>query len=105
MTTAAGSRPPRRTSPTQSTSPSDAGSWREVGLHFHEIDAEEAERLGMGGLLAVGRAGSSPPRLLVLEHRGSRSPPRCGETAARSCSSGKAVTFDTGGVSLKPTAP
>ncbi|MFW5682139.1 MAG: leucyl aminopeptidase family protein [Phycisphaeraceae bacterium] len=77
---------------------------RKVGLHFHEIDAEEAERLGMGGLLAVGRAGSSPPRLLVLEHRGT-APRRAAMTSREPVLLvGKAVTFDTGGVSLKPTA-
>ena len=77
---------------------------RKVGLHFHEIDAAEAERLGMGGLLAVGRAGSSPPRLLVLEHRGTGSRRAAMTNREPVLLVGKAVTFDTGGVSLKPTA-
>ena len=77
---------------------------KKVGLHFHEIDAEEAERLGMGGLLAVGRAGSSPPRLLVLEHRGSGSRRAAMKSREPVLLVGKAVTFDTGGVSLKPTS-
>ena len=77
---------------------------RRVGLHFHEIDVEEAERLGMGGLLAVGRAGSSPPRLLVLEHRGAGSDRAAMTRRKPVLLAGKAVTFDTGGVSLKPTS-
>ena len=70
----------------------------EVGLKFSEVDHDEAKRLNMGGLLAVGRAGSAPPRVLVLEHPGT------GRRGKPLLLVGKAVTFDTGGVSLKPTA-
>ena len=76
---------------------------REVGLTYREVDADEAARLGMGGLLAVGRGGSAPPRLIVLEHRGASR--RTAITRSEPVLLvGKAVTFDTGGVSLKPTS-
>ncbi|MFA9478802.1 M17 family metallopeptidase [Phycisphaerales bacterium AB-hyl4] len=83
---------------------------REVGLRCTVIDAKKAEKLGMGGISAVGRAGSTPPALIALEWPGrSRSTSRSKnkkKTSQRMPSHpvmlvGKAVTFDTGGYSLK----
>lgn len=71
---------------------------RERGLKCSVIDAKRAQQLGMGGLVAVGRAGSTPPALICLEYRPTRS------TAAPVMLVGKAVTFDTGGYSIKPSA-
>jgi leucyl aminopeptidase len=77
---------------------------RKVGLKMRVIDAAKARALGMGGLVAVGAAGSTPPCLIALEW--SPSSPRRGKgrSAAPILLVGKAVTFDTGGYSLKPTA-
>jgi leucyl aminopeptidase len=58
-------------------------------------DEKEAERAGMGGLLAVGGGSANPPRMIVLRHQGS---PDAKETLGLV---GKGVTFDTGGISLK----
>jgi leucyl aminopeptidase len=68
---------------------------REVGLSCRVMDEKQLARLGMGGILAVG-AGSiaTPPRMIVLEHRR-----RTGKTLLVI---GKAITFDTGGISIKP---
>jgi leucyl aminopeptidase len=55
-------------------------------------------RDGFGGILAVGQGSSHPPRLIVLEYRGG--PKREAPVALV----GKAITFDTGGISLKPGA-
>ncbi len=86
----------------------------QVGLRCRVIDARQAARLHMGGLLAVGAAGSSPPALIILEWDGAdaprgrssqrRSAPRRGapDSAAPLLLVGKAVTFDTGGYSIKP---
>jgi leucyl aminopeptidase len=52
----------------------------------------------MEGLLAVGRAGSTPPALICLEYRSARSKNKPVLLV------GKAVTFDTGGISIKPSA-
>ena len=68
---------------------------RRVGLRCTVIDVHKAGRLKMGGLLAVGRAGSTPPALICLEHR----PPRARSQPVLLV--GKAVTFDTGGYSIK----
>jgi leucyl aminopeptidase len=55
-------------------------------------------RDGFGGILAVGRGSAKPPRFIVLEyHGGAKKTPPVALV-------GKAVTFDTGGISIKPGA-
>jgi len=66
-----------------------------AGLGIDVIDADRAARLGMGGLLAVGASGSRPPALVALEH------PGADPAAAPTLVVGKAITFDTGGYSIK----
>ena len=55
-------------------------------------------RDGFGGILAVGQGSVNPPRLIVLEYRGGA------KREAPIALVGKAVTFDTGGISIKPGA-
>jgi leucyl aminopeptidase len=55
-------------------------------------------RDGFGGILAVGRGSVNPPRLIVLEYRGG------GKREIPIALVGKAVTFDTGGISIKSGA-
>jgi len=57
----------------------------------------ELEAKGMGGLLAVSQGGPQEPKLIVLRYAGGGSGPTLGLV-------GKGVTFDTGGISLKPGA-
>ncbi|HZO06963.1 MAG TPA: leucyl aminopeptidase [Solirubrobacterales bacterium] len=57
----------------------------------------ELEEKGMGGLLAVSQGGPVEPRMIVLRYAGGGSGPTLGLV-------GKGVTFDTGGISLKPGA-
>jgi leucyl aminopeptidase len=66
-----------------------------VGLTCRLIDRDAAQELNMGGLLAVGQAGSTPPVLIVLEWPGADA------NADPLLLVGKAITFDTGGYSLK----
>jgi len=68
------------------------------GLGSELIDDEQARELGMRALLAVGEGSAVGPRLVVLEHRpdGAEGPP--------TVLVGKGITFDTGGISLKPAA-
>ncbi len=76
---------------------------RQCGLKITVIDARAAQRLGMGGLCAVGRGSAHPPSLILLEY----APPKTGRSASRQKTIavvGKAVTFDTGGISIKPAA-
>ncbi|MEP7012157.1 MAG: leucyl aminopeptidase family protein [Acidobacteriota bacterium] len=65
------------------------------GFRAEVFDQAELRRRGMGGLLAVGSGGSQPPRLIRLE-AGTRGP-----VVALV---GKGVTFDSGGISIKPAA-
>jgi leucyl aminopeptidase len=61
-------------------------------------DERHLARDGFGGILAVGKGSSHPPRLIVLEYRGG------GKRETPIALVGKAITFDTGGISLKPGA-
>jgi len=62
------------------------------------IEREELEKLGMNALVAVGKGSAEPPRLIVLEYRGAASKERPQLLV------GKGITFDSGGISLKPGA-
>jgi len=55
-------------------------------------------RDGFGGILAVGQGSVHPPRFIVLEYRGG------GKRETPIALVGKAITFDTGGISIKPGA-
>jgi leucyl aminopeptidase len=61
-------------------------------------DERQLKRDKFGGILAVGQGSAHPPRLIVLEYRGGA------KTQAPIALVGKAVTFDTGGISIKPGA-
>ncbi len=63
------------------------------------IDEKKAAALGMGGLVSVGKGSNSPPVLIVLEYTGPGAAKRKSVAIV-----GKAVTFDTGGISIKPAA-
>ncbi len=71
---------------------------KEFKLKCEVLDRARMEKLGMGSLLSVARGSHQPPRFIVLQYRG-------GKTAAKPIVLvGKGVTFDTGGISLKPGA-
>jgi len=61
------------------------------------LGPDELEREGMGGILAVAAGSATDPALIVLRYAGGGSAPRLGLV-------GKTVTFDSGGISLKPPA-
>ncbi|MBI4193799.1 MAG: leucyl aminopeptidase [Betaproteobacteria bacterium] len=62
------------------------------------LEREDMEKLGMGALLSVAHGSAQPPKLIVLEHHG-------GAKAHKPVVLvGKGITFDTGGISLKPGA-
>ena len=62
------------------------------------LEREDMERLGMGTFLAVAQGSHEPPKFIVLEHRGG---PKNSKPVVLV---GKGVTFDTGGISIKPAA-
>jgi leucyl aminopeptidase len=66
------------------------------GLKVTVMGEKALESGGFGGLMAVGGGSRRPPRLIVLRHDGGRA----GEAPIALV--GKAITFDTGGISIKP---
>ncbi len=74
---------------------------RAHGLKVTIFAEKELEREKMAGILTVGRGSTHPPRLIVLEHgapaKGARKRPTLAFV-------GKGITFDSGGVSIKPAA-
>jgi leucyl aminopeptidase len=70
---------------------------REAGVQVDVLDEEEIARLRMGLLLGVARGSSEPPRLIVFRYEPAGAPasPVLGLV-------GKGITFDTGGISIKP---
>ncbi|MCG3132603.1 MAG: Cytosol aminopeptidase [Phycisphaerae bacterium] len=81
---------------------------KRCGLACRVLDERELARIGAGAILAVGQGSDSPPRLIVLEHRGASGGRARGAKAGRAGKPsspvvliGKAITFDTGGYTLK----
>ncbi len=74
---------------------------RETGLTCRVMRKPELERRGFHGLLAVGQGSDHPPHLIVLEHRGAPARKRAAKPV---CLVGKGITFDSGGISIKPAA-
>ncbi|MFA5171302.1 MAG: leucyl aminopeptidase [Sulfuriferula sp.] len=62
------------------------------------LDRKDMEKLGMGALLAVAQGSVQPPKLIVLRHNGGN------KNDKPIVLVGKGITFDSGGISLKPGA-
>ncbi|MFC4292540.1 leucyl aminopeptidase [Sphingorhabdus arenilitoris] len=71
----------------------------ELGVKIKVLDEAEMTKLGMGALLGVGQGSRRESRLLVMEWDGTG-----GAQERPVCLVGKGVTFDTGGISIKPAA-
>jgi leucyl aminopeptidase len=70
----------------------------DAGLEVEVLDDKALAKAGYGGVIGVGKGSSRPPRLVRLAHRGAK---RKGKRVALV---GKGITFDTGGISIKPAA-
>ncbi len=68
------------------------------GISCKVLGPREVERLGMGAFLAVARGAVEPLRFIVLEYRSTQA------KGAPVVLIGKGITFDTGGISMKPAA-
>jgi len=68
-----------------------------VGLAIEVLDEQDMERLGMNAVLAVARGSDEGARFIILRHQGAADPDE-----APAVLIGKGVTFDSGGLSLKP---
>lgn len=72
---------------------------RATGAKVKALGVAELEKLGLGGLLAVGRGSVNPPRLIIMQYVPEKPAHRKDRPIVIV---GKGVTFDTGGISLKP---
>lgn len=70
-----------------------------LGVDFEVLDEQQMADLGMNALLGVARGSAQPPRLLVMRWSGAADP-----ASQPVLLVGKGVTFDTGGISIKPAA-
>ncbi|HUE93591.1 leucyl aminopeptidase [Pseudomonas sp.] len=67
-------------------------------LKVEILDEKKLKELGMGAFLAVAQGSDQPPRLIVLNYQGGK------KTEKPYALVGKGITFDTGGISIKPAA-
>ena len=70
-----------------------------AGLEVEVLDDKVLAKEGYGGVIGVGKGSSRPPRLVRLIHRGAKT-----KKAKTVALVGKGITFDTGGISIKPAA-
>ena len=68
-----------------------------LGIKVTVFNAEDMAKLNMGAALAVGAGSKTPPRMIVLEYDGTN-----GAHERPLALVGKGITFDTGGINLKP---
>jgi len=69
------------------------------GLECEILDRPQMQELGMGGLLGVAQGSVEPPKFIILRYRGTANSTDKGMALV-----GKGITFDTGGISIKPAS-
>ena len=81
----------------------EAATLTDLGARVEILDENQLRNLGMNALLGVAQGSVRPPRLVIMEWNGS--PDTGGDNRSRPLAFiGKGVTFDTGGISIKPAA-
>ncbi|MBO0680504.1 leucyl aminopeptidase [Mycolicibacterium sp. S2-37] len=73
-----------------------------AGLDVEVLDDKALVKGGYGGIVGVGKGSSRPPRLVRLSHKGAKQ--RGKAPKKKIALVGKGITFDTGGISIKPAA-
>ncbi len=92
-----GNEPPNVLTPTELAERSRAMAER-CGLECEILEREQMRELGMGCLLGVASGSAQPPKFIILRYKGDpEGPPGLALV-------GKGITFDTGGISIKPAA-
>jgi leucyl aminopeptidase len=92
-----GNEPANRLTPRMLASRAEAMA-REAGLSVDILDEKRIEELKMGALLSVAQGSVEPPRLIVVTYTPAKLKPGAPVLGLV----GKAITFDTGGISIKP---
>lgn len=90
--------PPNILTPTEMANRAKAMA-KETGLKCEILDETKMTRLGMGSLMSVSIGSEQPAQMIVLKYSPQKSTGKKGELLAYV---GKGITFDTGGISLKP---
>ena len=98
MTRDLANEPPNILTPTEMANRAQAMA-KEVGLKCQILDEAQMEKLGMGSLLSVSIGSAQPAKLIVLKYDPAKSTGKKGDLLALV---GKGITFDTGGISIKP---
>lgn len=70
---------------------------KDFSVRVTVLDLKDQQKLGMGGMLGVARGSQEPPKFIVLEYAGGKKKERPVVLI------GKTITFDSGGISLKPS--
>lgn len=84
--------------PAQFATPTELASIAcDLGLDTKVYDKEECEKMGMGAFLAVGRGSSQAPKFIHMKYT-------CENPKKRIALVGKGITFDSGGLDIKPAA-
>jgi leucyl aminopeptidase len=73
---------------------------KQFGLSIDVLDQRQMEKLGMGSLLGVSRGSEEPPKLIVIKYEPGKAKRR--KQNGLLALVGKGITFDSGGISLKP---
>ncbi|MEO6042867.1 MAG: leucyl aminopeptidase [Tepidiformaceae bacterium] len=71
---------------------------KDAGVEFEALERADMEAKGMGSLLSVAKGSAQPPKLIRMSYRGR------GGDGYDLALVGKGITFDTGGISIKPAA-
>ena len=71
---------------------------KDYGLQLEVLEREDMEKLNMGALLGVAKGSRQPPKLIVLQHQ------KGAKGQKPVVLVGKGITFDAGGISIKPSA-
>jgi leucyl aminopeptidase len=69
---------------------------KELGLKLQVLDRQQIAELGMGALIGVSSGSVQPPKFIIVEYRGGGKKPFVALV-------GKTITFDSGGISIKPS--
>jgi len=92
-----GNLPPNVCTPSYLAAQAAELAQRHASLSVQVLEREQMQALGMGALLAVASGSAQPPKLIAMHWKG-------GGDAAPIVLVGKGITFDTGGISIKPAA-
>ena len=93
-----GNMPPNLCHPTYLAEQAKEMGKAHKNLKVEVLDEKKIKDLGMGAFYAVGQGSDQPPRLIVLNYQGAK------KSEQPYVLVGKGITFDTGGISLKPGA-